>query len=247
MDNDLKLDEYIVCERCNKKILRSQAFSDRFCSLFCKNSYSSRFNHNKKKLLKCNVCNETKYFPINISQQNAICTECRQKIKKEKDALIYNISCPYCGKIIKTKSAMSSHKLACKAKLEGNKLNKNYHKKDKRNGYIYLIRNKINNKIYIGKRASTPEETKGYYGSGIVIKKAIAKHGKYNFSKTILEIIVDGNLNEREKFWIKKYNSINLCIGYNLTEGGDGGGMTFLGRHHTKLTKQKMSASLKRH
>ena len=61
-------------------------------------------------------------------------------------------------------------------------------------------------------------------GSGNLIKLAIIKYGKENFKKEILEICVDDNeLSEKELYWINKLDSINLLIGYNLSEGGIGG------------------------
>ncbi len=86
---------------------------------------------------------------------------------------------------------------------------------------IYKITNKINNKIYIGKSLYNKEE---YLGSGISLNNAIDKYGKENFVKEIIETCENQKiLNEREKFWIKKYNSTNRKIGYNIAEGGNGG------------------------
>ena len=57
-------------------------------------------------------------------------------------------------------------------------------------GYIYKITNLIDNKIYIGKSTRCNKwYIEHYYGSGIVIKQAIAKYGKQNFKKEILELI----------------------------------------------------------
>ena len=88
--------------------------------------------------------------------------------------------------------------------------------------YIYKITNNLNNKIYIGLKTSTVEESESYYGSGTVIKAAIKKHGIDNFTKTILERdIVDYDyLQERERHYIKLYDSQKN--GYNRTEGGNG-------------------------
>lgn len=91
----------------------------------------------------------------------------------------------------------------------------------KRYNYIYLITNKLNGKIYIGKH-STDDLDDGYMGSGILIKKAIKKHGKQNFTKEILCFCdTKDKLNFLEKFYIKKYKAKE--IGYNLSDGGDGG------------------------
>lgn len=88
--------------------------------------------------------------------------------------------------------------------------------------YIYCITNIINGKKYVGKCHRTPERTPGYYGSGKLIKQAIAKNGKENFTKEILErdLLLE-NIEEREIFWIKELNT-KAPIGYNLCDGGGG-------------------------
>ena len=92
-------------------------------------------------------------------------------------------------------------------------------------GYIYIIRNKINNKVYIGqttqtinvrftnhKMASrTGEDTKFY--------RAMRKYGEENFYPEQLEEVEVKDLNDRERYWIKQYNS--YYNGYNSTLGGD--------------------------
>ena len=84
---------------------------------------------------------------------------------------------------------------------------------------IYKTTNLINGKFYIGKDV---RNLNCYLGSGELLKKAIKKYGKNNFVKEILEICDNlTELDEREKYWIKKLDSINQ--GYNLTEGGTGG------------------------
>jgi group I intron endonuclease len=85
---------------------------------------------------------------------------------------------------------------------------------------VYEIKNKINGKSYIGQHAS--DDLSNYWGSGKLIKAAINKYGIANFDRTILERCVSKEeLNEREKYWIAKNNTIKN--GYNLTEGGTGG------------------------
>ena len=86
---------------------------------------------------------------------------------------------------------------------------------------IYKITNIITGKIYIGKDSKNDSQ---YYGSGLLINRSIKKYGKKNFKKEILEYCEAGDtLNDREKYWIKFYNSTDRNIGYNLTDGGDGG------------------------
>lgn len=111
---------------------------------------------------------------------------------------------------------------------------------------IYKIINKLNNKIYIGKHITT-NINDGYMGSGTYIKKAYKKYGKENFTKEIIEETDKDKLNDREKYWIKYYNSNKSRYGYNRTIGGDGVGKgkesVWYGKHHTlearKLCKIK--------
>src|SRR5260370_1096721 len=98
--------------------------------------------------------------------------------------------------------------------------------------YVYIITNKINGKIYIGK-ANDPEvrwkkhlytvkygEKKyGFY----YLHAAIRKHGVDSFIFGIIESCDTEEMAlEREVYWIKYYQSNNREIGYNLTDGGDG-------------------------
>jgi len=85
---------------------------------------------------------------------------------------------------------------------------------------IYKITNLLNEKIYIGKDSKNDPN---YYGSGIIIKKAILKYGISNFVKDVIEHCETLEvLNDREKYWIRKFDSRNPDIGYNISEGGDG-------------------------
>jgi group I intron endonuclease len=93
---------------------------------------------------------------------------------------------------------------------------------------IYKITNNINKKCYIGQTARTLY--KRYNGVKInrvdnePLKRAYKKYGKENFIIEILEFDVPLDLlNDREKFYIKKFNCM-APNGYNLTEGGDNGG-----------------------
>ena len=89
--------------------------------------------------------------------------------------------------------------------------------------YIYKTTNLINNKIYIGLKTKTPEESTDYLGSGTLLRRAIAKYGKENFRKDILAHSNDiKTLRNMEIHYIKEHNSQDKSIGYNLIAGGGG-------------------------
>ena len=88
-------------------------------------------------------------------------------------------------------------------------------------GYIYETTNNTNGKIYIGKRVGIFKST--YLGSGKNLKVAIKECGKRNFTvKFISDTYSEEEASELEKFYIKKFNSTDPDIGYNITKGGNG-------------------------
>lgn len=97
-------------------------------------------------------------------------------------------------------------------------------RKEKKYYYIYKITNLITKKIYIGQRCSdiSPEKDFRYLGSGVVIGRSKKKHGIENFKKEIIEICEIAELDSKEVFWIKEFDSMNQKVGYNLCEGGNG-------------------------
>ena len=48
-------------------------------------------------------------------------------------------------------------------------------------GYIYRTHNKVNGKMYIGKRISNKFLENEYLGSGKILRNAVNKYGKENF------------------------------------------------------------------
>lgn len=88
---------------------------------------------------------------------------------------------------------------------------------------IYKITNKQNGKIYIGQsnnieRRIKEHQTKGK-SSRIPLDVAIEKYGKDSFTYEVVEECSLDELNEKETYWIKYYNSIEN--GYNCNFGGD--------------------------
>lgn len=72
---------------------------------------------------------------------------------------------------------------------------------------IYKITNIINLKIYIGKDTTA---NPNYFGSGVILKKAIKKYGKENFIKEIIDSAeTKEDLSKKEKYWILYYDSIS--------------------------------------
>lgn len=138
-------------------------------------------------------------------------------------------------------------------------------------GYVYKITNLINGKIYVGMRKGNINNFEKYWGSGILIKRAILKYGIENFKKEVIEeATTRNNLASKEIFWIKELNSL-AKNGYNISKGGFGAngvipseetrrkiGLASLGRKmpkgkdskcyglkHSYETRMKMGASRK--
>ena len=89
-------------------------------------------------------------------------------------------------------------------------------------GYIYLTTNLVNGKKYIGQHRSSCFD-RSYYGSGVLLNRALSKYGKENFSVSILkECDSEEDLNESEIYFIKKYNAVINEEFYNVANGGLG-------------------------
>ena len=89
-------------------------------------------------------------------------------------------------------------------------------------GYIYLTTNTVNDRKYIGQHRSSTFD-KNYIGSGVLLLKAIEKYGKENFTTVILEeCLSDAELNEKEVYYISKYDACNSDEFYNIARGGEG-------------------------
>lgn len=135
--------------------------------------------------------------------------------------------------------------------------------------FIYKITNKINNKVYIGK---TKNSIKSRFSKHLKnAKNKVNRHlydsmnhyGYDNFEISLIEECQSlDELEEREKYWIKEFDSISPN-GYNMTIGGDGGDTLFnwseeekrelwdnqakkrLGKKRTSKQRENMSFSAK--
>lgn len=95
---------------------------------------------------------------------------------------------------------------------------------------IYKIENMINHKIYIGQSVDILGRWKGHknkfnnknsHSYEYPLYKDIRKYDLENFDFKVIEECDVDLLDERERYWIKYYNS--FFNGYNQTFGGEGG------------------------
>ena len=92
-------------------------------------------------------------------------------------------------------------------------------------GYIYLRKNKVNGKCYVGQTKDIKTRNRQWknlnweYG-GVIIERARAKYGTDGFSFEILRECPNEEMDYWEKYYVKEYNS-KKPYGYNSTDGGD--------------------------
>lgn len=96
-------------------------------------------------------------------------------------------------------------------------------------GAIYMIKNKINDKVYIGQTTRTVGERVSEHFKPCIVKSkkyylyyALNKHGVKNFEVHTLMSGIKNTvlLNELEIHYIHLYNACNHKYGYNLKTGG---------------------------
>lgn len=89
---------------------------------------------------------------------------------------------------------------------------------------IYLITNLINGKQYIGQSVGIQHRWVQHKNSkeNYPISKAIRRYGRDNFKFEIIENCLPEELDEKEIYYIKVYNTI-IPNGYNVTYGGGQG------------------------
>lgn len=94
-------------------------------------------------------------------------------------------------------------------------------------GRIYIIRNTVNDKVYVGQTHVSinlrfqNHLSAARHGKDYVIGRAIRKYGEDKFYVELLEECLIEELNEREKYWISFFKATDNRFGYNMSIGGN--------------------------
>ena len=111
---------------------------------------------------------------------------------------------------------------------------------------VYIHKNKINKKVYIGITSKEDvnyrwKNGRGYRHNSHFIN-SINKYGWDNFEHIVLfENLIEKEAKLLEQIYIALYNATNPDKGYNMTKGGDG----CLGYQHAEEHKQQISKKYK--
>jgi len=115
---------------------------------------------------------------------------------------------------------------------------------------IYQIRNKINNKIYIGSTNNINKRWNNHKSKlnnkiheNSYLQAAWDKYGEENFEFSIIEQVNDQNRIEKEIFYLQETKSYERDIGYNFDKNPtdkSGKNNPFYGKQHSKETKDKI-------
>ena len=96
------------------------------------------------------------------------------------------------------------------------------------NSGIYILKNKKNNKIYVGQSINLAQREKDHFRKlqhntheNDHLQKSFNKYGMNNFSFHILLRVPPEFLNNAEKYFINLFSTTNSRYGYNKTYGGD--------------------------
>jgi group I intron endonuclease len=106
---------------------------------------------------------------------------------------------------------------------------------------VYLTKNLINGKKYIGKDS---HNNPNYLGSGALLLEDIKKYGRENFQKEILEVCYsDEELTYQESYWITHFNATKSDSFYNLVDFSGGWNIHKLGKKKYDFICNKISIS----
>lgn len=112
---------------------------------------------------------------------------------------------------------------------------------------IYCIENTVSNKKYIGQSVNIEDrwrrhitELRNGKHHNSHLQNTWNKYGENSFKFYILEYCDIDELDEKERYYIKLYNTMDRDYGYNLQSGGQAT------NHHSDESKKKISESNKK-
>jgi group I intron endonuclease len=118
--------------------------------------------------------------------------------------------------------------------------------------FIYKITNTENNKVYIGQTIRPIKQRFQRHINDALnniidthLARAIRKYGKESFEISLIDTAESQDeLNKKEQYWIKQYNSTNSNIGYNETDAiYKSGGNTYMSK--TKEEMEQISQKIR--
>lgn len=117
-------------------------------------------------------------------------------------------------------------------------------RRQKKYHYIYKTTCLVTGKFYVGMH-STDDLEDGYLGSGKILGYSIAKHGRENHKRDIIEMCQN-----REALKLREKDIVNETLladplNINLKYGGDGGGKLWTPQQAEKFHKAGYKAMLK--
>lgn len=114
---------------------------------------------------------------------------------------------------------------------------------------VYVTTNNLNSKIYVGSHACTKLDD-GYLGSGKVLRSAIRKYGRLNFSREVIAVL--NTLEDAREFEELVVQEAITKLGrmcYNRSWSGTGAvageGNAFFGKTHSDETRDILSQHAK--
>lgn len=123
-------------------------------------------------------------------------------------------------------------------------------RKQKKHHYIYKTTCQVTGRFYIGMH-STDNLEDGYLGSGKVLGYSIAKHGKENHTKEILEHVITREALKLREAEIVNAELLSQPLNMNLKYGGEGGwdhkpGVSIEKQNFDRLSRSKKSLATRK-
>jgi len=112
-------------------------------------------------------------------------------------------------------------------------------------GYIYLLKNLVNGKAYVGQTTKRPETRWDAHlrevkrSADYPLYRAIKKYGFRNFSAEVLHTCTLPLLDFAEQHFIRVHNAFRAMGGYNLTTGGQRTHKTLARSARKKISDKK--------